>query len=159
RPRLRERLALPKLAVSLGEIAGELLKRRRQRAATARRPQPQINLIQLAVRPEVAHGLDDSLPQLAEKMLVVRRRSAAGAFERGGTVGFVDEHQIEVALVIQLAAAELAERQDDKPARLAGARPFADRRLAELDHELFVLAGGDAFEADLRNVGQRAGRG
>ncbi len=60
------------------------------------------------------------------KLSVSSMRSMPGATggRTGPAVALVDQHQIEIAVVVHLPAAELAQGQDDEAARLSGSRPF-----------------------------------
>ena len=140
-PRLAQRLPLPKLPVALGEVAGELVERRGQRAALAGGPQPGVDLVQPAVAGSswLAVLMIRWPSSLKKCWLVVRARAAAAGVGHGLAVGLVEEDDVQVAVVVHLAAAELAQRQDDHLAGLAGARPLADRRLAELGRQPLVL--------------------
>ena len=120
---LDERLPFPGAAqrVVVGERAGQ---RARQRAAVAFGPQPQIDAIGLAavgVRRQQPHDLADD----AGEELVVA--DAGDALAARGPFLVVDEHQVDVAGVVQLLAAELAEGEDDAAGRLAGRRCTARR--------------------------------
>ncbi len=70
--------------------------------------------------------------QLAEEVLVGSGLDAGEARGHGVPVGLVEEDDVQVAVVVHLLAAELAQRQDHHLAGLARAGAFADRRLAEL---------------------------
>ena len=106
---LDERLPLPGAAegVVVGQGAGQ---RPGQRAAVALRPQAQVDAVGQAavgVGRQQAHHLADDL---GEELVVA---DAGDALAAGGAVLLVDEHQVDVAAVVQLLAAELAEGEDD----------------------------------------------
>ena len=67
-----QRLPLPEMPLAFGEVAGELGKTRRPGRPAPRRTQTRIDFVQPAIRAELVGHLDDPLPQLAEKMLIVR---------------------------------------------------------------------------------------
>ena len=104
-------------------------------------------------------------------LLVVDPRAAASRSR--GALGLVQKHQVEIAVIVRLAAAELAQREHDQLARLADIvraaaargptrvrRPqFASRRPIVGSPHFSVsrarLARGDLLEARLGDVGQR----
>ena len=125
RPHLDERLPLPGAAerVVVGQRAGQ---RPGQRAALAFRPQTQVDAVGLAAvgvgRQQADHLADD-----AAKELVVA--DAGDPLAARGALVLVEEHQVDVAGVVQLLAAVLAEGQDDA-ARPAGRPRYRARRSA-----------------------------
>ena len=75
---------------------------------------------------------------------------------RGGTghaFRFVQEGDFQVAVVIWLAAAKLAEPQDDEAARLSFKRPAADERWPVLFDEAVEFQPRDMSEARFGDVG------
>ncbi len=68
-------------------------------------------------------------------------------------IGLIQEDDVQIAMVVHLAAAELAQGEDCHVARFTRPRTAADLRTAELGRKLLILAGGDLGEADLGNVG------
>ena len=73
-------------------------------------------------------------------------------------LGLVEKDQVEVAVIVHLAAAEFAHRQDDQLRDPSGVLLGCNHRLAELGDELGILGGGDPAEAGLGNVRQGGGR-
>lgn len=104
---LDEGRALPVLAERLvvveGEAGGE-----RHRGGARVRPQPVVDAVDVAVRGPVGQELHQPLRQLDEEGL----RIAAGG--RGGGAGLVEDDEVDVARIVQLAAAELAQAEDDQ---------------------------------------------
>ena len=89
RPRLAQRLPLPKLGRPFGEVAGEGVERHGQRAALAGRPQPGVDFVQPAVRAELVAHADQPLAELAEEVAVDRAVVAASRSpECGGRPSF-----------------------------------------------------------------------
>ena len=181
-----ERLPFPKLGRAFGEVAVEGVERDGQRAALAGGAEAGVDFVQPAERAELVADADQPLAELAEEVAVdgaifaaqerrVRRHAAAAAF--GVAARFEQEDQVEIAVIVRLAAAELAEREDDRLADVAVARgevfPVAaddvvrefffgrpaDQRDAELVDELLILAVGDLLEAGLGDIGQGGVRG
>ena len=124
-PDLDERLPLPGAAerVVVGQRAGQ---RPGQRAAVAFRPQPQIDAVgQAAVgvgRQQPHHLADDRAKNSSLPMLVI-------ALAAGRAFLVVEEHQVDVAAVVQLLAAVLAEGEDDARDRPAGRGAGSPKRL------------------------------
>ena len=116
---LAERLPFPELAAPFGEVAGEGGERHGQRAALAGRPQPGVDFVQPAVRAEVARHADHALAELAEEVAVGGAAVRAALPAERVAAGLVQEDQIEIAVIVRLAAAELAEREHDQLAGVA----------------------------------------
>ena len=184
-PRLAQRLPLPKLRRPFGEVAGERVERHGQRAALAGRAQPGIDFVQPAVRTELIADADQPLAELAEEVAVDRavaaarvaapiRRQAAAA---RCAARFEQEDQVEIAVIVRLAAAEFAEREHDRLADVALAAgevaPNSRRTMSfasssslgrpivgtpNLSTSFTILALGDLLEAGLGDVGQRGMR-
>ena len=105
RPRLDEGRPLPILAERLvvveGEVGGE-----RDRGRAGIGPQPVVDAVDVALGGALLQELRDALRDLGEEGLALD-----GLVERRG--GGVEEHdQIDVAGIVELAAAELAQAQD-----------------------------------------------
>jgi hypothetical protein len=115
--------------------------------------------------------LDDPLTELAEEVAVAGRRAAAAV--DGRSLRLVQKDEVEIAVIVRFATAELPQGQDDELTRLSHlrrlrrpARKFArrvvaqraDRWLAELFDELGRFGGGNLFEAGLGDVGERGMR-
>src|SRR5262249_48174344 len=112
---LDERLALPGSAerVVVGERAGQ---RAGERAAVALGPQPEVDAVGLALLAVGTEQFDDLAEDPAEILGVVY---SAGPLAARRAFLVVDEHQVDVAGVVQLLATVLAEREDDAAGRLA----------------------------------------
>ena len=67
----------------------------------------------------VRQQADDLADDAAEELVVA---DAGDALAAGRAFLVVEEHQVDVAGVVQLLAAELAEGEDDAAGRLAGRR-------------------------------------
>ena len=154
--RFAERLPLPNLAAAFGEVAAEGVDRHGQAGRSCRWAQPGVDFVQPAVRAEVAGHADHALAKLAEEMAVGRAAASSPRCRpRRVAPGLVQEDQVEIAVVVWLAAAELAEGEHDRLADVAfaigkslpvlqrtdsfGGSSFAgdqDRRLAEFLDEL-----------------------
>ena len=127
--RFAERLPFPELGRAFGEVAGEGIERNGERAALAGRAQAGVDFVQPAERAELVAHADQPLAELAEEVAVARADASplgvgcsatiAAAAARGVAARFVQEDQVEIAVVVRLAAAELAEGEHD---RLAGRR-------------------------------------
>ena len=145
---LDQRLPLPGAAevVVVGQRAGQ---RPGQRAALPLGAQAQVHAVRLpavGVGRQQPHHLPD---QPGEELVVAQARAPAA----GRAVRVVDEHQVDVAGVVQLLAAELAERQHGA----AGRPPVGGVRLAEaLDQAAAGGAEGD-LQGDVGGAGQLAG--
>src|SRR5262249_32116184 len=98
----------------------------------------------------VTRHADDPLGQLREEMKVVgqlkavetrrlRRRTRAA-------IALVNQDQVQVAVVAQLAAAELAETQEHEPTRLTRPRPLRQERHPEALGQSRVLQRGNLNE-------------
>src|SRR5207244_3013915 len=107
-----QRLPLPELRASLLVIAAKLRERNDEAARLAGRPQTHVHLVQPPARPEEARHLDDPLAQFGEEVKVVRElelvEPARPGRRAGSTISFVDQDQIQVAVVVHLPTAELA---------------------------------------------------
>src|SRR5690606_38818471 len=115
-----------------------------ERTASARRTKTRIDLVQPTVGAKVGHPLDNALPQLAEKVVIAGDLDAGASRGMGLTIRLVEKHQIEVAVVVWLATAELPQGQHDELCGLAdplrvgmplppgGQLPFGDRHAAGL---------------------------
>ena len=103
---------------------------------------------------ELRRFLEHSLGQLREEV-VVRGRLLSRA--RGGprrAVGFIEERDFRVAVIVRLAAAEFSQAQHDQPACFALERPRPQRRLAMFLHEPCIFALDDVVQTELGDVGQ-----
>src|SRR5437764_361023 len=73
--------------------------------------------------------------QFGEEMEVIGQLEGVPARRAGrrhrAAVAFVDDDQVQVAVVAHLLAAELAKAQDGEPARLPKSRPLDEGRQAE----------------------------
>ena len=155
--RLAQRLALPQLALPRGEVAGELVQRDSQRTAPPRRPQTRIQFIQPSVRSQVIDHLDDPLSQLTEEVLVGGRLViAVSAGMASRPVRLVQEHHVQVAVIIRLASAQFAHRQDDQLARLAVFRTALNHRRPVACCQALEFADRDLLQADFTDVRQHA---
>ena len=97
------------------------------------------------------------------KLSVSSKRSKRDGARRrpGPAVALVDQDQIEIAVVAHLAAAELAQAEQDVAARLAGARPLRQVRHAEALRQRRILQGRDLHRGSSRpgRSGRRSSRG
>ncbi len=109
----------------------------------------------------MAGDVNNPPTQFAEKVPVGGGfgRAAGGAALLRGTLVFVQKHQVQVALVVQLASPKLAHPQDDQFADLPGAGTTVDHRFPQPIDQLAVLLPSDLTEAGFGDVGQRGGRG
>ena len=107
---------------------------------------------------ELIGHFDDPLAEFAEEMLIVGRLAAAprAAGVESGPFGFVEENQVQVAVIVHLAAAEFAQRHDDELRHPSDVVRGGDQRLAELGDELGILVGRDPPQAGQRDVGERS---
>ncbi len=113
---LDERLTLPGAAegIVVGKRTGQ---RPRQRPAMAFRPQAQVDAIGQAAVRVGRQQADDFAHDLGEKLVI---GNAGCALTASRAVLVVDEHQVDVATVIQLLTAVFAEREYDAGDGLAG---------------------------------------
>ena len=161
--RLDQRRPLPVLAVPLVVLLG-VLDRQRQRMAGRMRAQPEIGAEDVAVRGAVLEQVDQRAGQAHR---AGHRRLAAAVAE---ALGVEQDDEVDVARIVELAAAELAHAEHDQ-ARFGG-RPVgsaavdlaARRRVAQgqlerpLDREIGEPAErrGHALERpEAGEVGQR----
>ena len=119
RPRLAQRLSLPQLRQPLRKVTRQRIERHRQCPAPPGRPQPCIHLIQPPIRPKMACHANQPLAELAEEMAVDRAAAAVAMSAGRLAAGLVEENEVEVAVIIGLATAKFAKRQDNRLARVA----------------------------------------
>ena len=114
-PDLDEGLPFPGAAqrVVVRQRAGQ---RAGQRAAVPFGPQPQIDAVGLAAVGVRRQQADDLADDAGEELVVA---DAGDALAARAALLVVEEHQVDVAGVVQLLAAELAEGEDDAAGRLA----------------------------------------
>ena len=128
--RARQRHVLPGPGLAL-LIAGKAVDLRRQRAGTARRPQPHVDLVEHAVIGLRRQRADQPLGEAGEILRAVERPLAVRI--RMLVVEIVDHDEIEVGGRGHLAAAEPAQRQDRGLAaarcgRASSAKSVGDQR-------------------------------
>src|SRR5205823_5313381 len=126
-------------------VAAELRQRDDEAAGASRWPQPHVDRVEPAGRSLVAGGTNNPLGELGEEVEVVGQVEAieaGGAGRRGGAaVALVDQDQVEIAVVVQFATAELAQAEQGvatPPARgqkteVRSQRRIAPRRLVTAD--------------------------
>jgi hypothetical protein len=127
RPRLDPGVALPVAALALVVLLhrGEA---QRDAPGAAERAQAQVDAEHVAVGGDFGEQLDQLLRDAGEERLVRERTRAVGLAVLGER-----EHQVDVGGKVQLAAAELAEREHDQALRLTRGRtrrPVACLQLA-----------------------------
>ena len=149
RPGFDERLPLPGAAlhVVVGERAVEA---QAERAARAFGPQPQVDAVGDAQVGRLGEQADEFFAEPLEELLVADRAAGVGL-----AVLLVEEDEVDVAGVVQLDAAELAEAEDDEAAALA----VAAERLAVV---LFQVSPGvveGRFDDGVGQVGDLPGDG
>jgi hypothetical protein len=149
RARADEHLPLPRVR-RRAVVAQRLGERDGERPVAAVRPQTQINAVGRALARRVAaDDARDALGQAAEELAV--RRLAALARARGLAVVRVEEEEVYVRGVVQLARAELAERDD----RHLGHRlPPALVRALRRAVEVLKLLPRERERVDERGVGE-----
>ena len=103
----RQGQSLPGLGGVL-EVGAEGGQRHDQGAGGAVRAEPGVDLVERARRGVAAERLEHPLGDLGDELLVGDRRAGPD----GLAVLLVEEDQVEVAVVVQLAAAELAQGED-----------------------------------------------
>ena len=131
--RAGQRLALPELGSTTCEVTLELAQRQHERPGLSRGPQAHVHGVEPAHRAHRAERLDHALRQFRE---VIRIRSLLGG-TRGerDAIAFVDEQQIEVTVVADLAAAEFTQAEDRIAARVPEALRHSPARLHAGLHE------------------------
>ena len=115
RPRLEQREALEGLAPGV-VVLGVLPQRVGDVAAPAHRPQPQVDAVEIALVGELGQYLHQRAGELVEEAMV-----GVVVF----VVGLVDEDEVDVRAVVELAPAQLAHAEDDEAPR----QPIERRRL------------------------------
>ena len=116
---LAERLPLPELSLPGHEVLLELPDRDGQRPALAGWPQTRIQLVEPPLRAQLRHDLDDPLRQLAEEVLI-RRCFAFGRVRprvSRDALRFIEEHDVQVAVVVGLPAPQLSHGGDQERGR------------------------------------------
>ena len=110
---------------SLGVVPAPAGERGDQQALRSRRPQPGVDLVEPAARGALAQRAEQALGAAREPLDGGERRRAVGL----AVVAGVDEHDVEIGGVAELAAAELAEAEHGEPG-VAGRPAVARGELA-----------------------------
>src|SRR5207249_3513415 len=115
---------LPKLRRPFRKIALQRVERNSKCAALSCWPQPGINFVQPAEWTKLVANSNQPLTKLAEEMAVDRAilpSPAWGGVGGGATAaslrmaaGFKQKDQIKIAVIVWLAPAKFAQRQDDR---------------------------------------------
>ncbi len=116
--RARVRPAAPRFR-GASEVVAEGVERQDQRPRRPVGPEPGVDRVERADLGRAPQRLEHTADHLGDELLVRDRlRTAVGL-----AVGFVEEDQVEVAVIVQLAAAELAQGEDRPAVALAVAGP------------------------------------
>src|SRR5216110_1891965 len=91
-------------------VAAETVKARHEETGAPARPQPRVDLVQLARARLNREIVNQALHEPRKEPLVVERRRAVGLLLL--TARIVQEHEIQIRAVAELEAAELAVAND-----------------------------------------------
>ena len=147
RPRLDERRPLPVLAVALVVELGRV-GRDRERVAGQVRAQPEVGAEHVAVGGLVLEQVDEGAGRPH------RERHGALAAAVAEPLLVVEQDEVDIARVVELAGPVLAHRQDHEAAAGRGSRRVGDQQLAAA-HGLAQQVVDDAADREVGEAGER----
>src|SRR5262249_42105239 len=116
RPGPRQCQPLPELGDAALVVMAKFPERDYQASRFAGRPEPHIHMVKTTRGTHETGRLDDSLTQFSEIVEIVGQLESiepAGVGRRLGTaIPLVDQHQVEIAVISQLASTQLAEGEE-----------------------------------------------